>query len=84
MKTITLETHTNFIDALKYLIEGNCIGIKPGENTSYLEIYKPEWMNKESPDYILKWHDSENNEGIRTDQYFEKWFPVIVDHREIK
>tara|TARA_R110001632_G_scaffold123505_1_gene236245 strand:- start:769 stop:1026 length:258 start_codon:yes stop_codon:yes gene_type:complete len=83
MRTITLDTEMTFNDALTYLMEGKCIGIRPTTNSSYIERYKPSWMNKESPDYMLKWSGADNGNEIRTNQYLESWYPVIVDHREI-
>lgn len=83
MKTITLDNYMSFNDALQYLMDGKCIGIRPAGNSNYIERFKPKWMNQESPDWMLRWNNSEDNQGIRTNQYFEKWFPVIVDHREL-
>lgn len=84
MRTITLETKMTFAEALQYLMDGKCIGIKPQTNSNFLVRYHPKWMNQESPDYILKWNRSEKDEGIRTNQYLEEWYAVIIDHRELK
>ena len=83
MRTITLDTEMSFISALTYLMEGKCIGIRPGSNSGYVIRYKPDWMNQESEDYMLKWNGTRNGDLIRTNQYLESWYPVIVDHREI-
>ncbi len=82
MRTITLHTEMSFNSALTYLMEGKCIGIRPGQNINYVIRYKPHWMNQESEDYMIKWNDTEES-AIRTNQYLESWYPVIVDHREI-
>lgn len=83
MRTITLEVQMTFNEALNYLMEGKCIGIKPKGNGSFLVKYKPHWMNKDSSDYILCWNrtykDGEVDQGIRTNQYLDEWNPVIID-----
>lgn len=84
MKTITLEIEMNFNDALQYLLDGKCVGIQPSNNTNYVELFMPKWMNEKSRDWMLRWHDSEDDQGIRSDQYLEEWYPVIVDHRELR
>jgi hypothetical protein len=84
MKTIILkELKMDFIHALQYLLNGKCIGILPGDNSNYIVNYKPTWMNKESPDYLLKWNNSKEDNGIRTDQFLDDWYPVIIDHNDI-
>ncbi len=83
MKVITLEVEMSFNDALKYLVEGKCLGIRPGINTNYMVLSKDSCMNPDSPDYILIWRGSRNDSKIRTNQFLEMWYPVIVDHRDI-
>lgn len=77
----------NFSDAVQYLLDGKCIGIRPKGNGSFLVKYKPFWMNQNSPDYILCWSRSvkegKANEGIRTDQCVGSWQPVIIDSNEL-
>lgn len=83
MKTIVLtDVALPFDKALRYLFNGKCLGIKPESSSNYIVLFKPAWMNKESPDYILKWNNP-NDMEIRTDQFLGVWFPVIVDHRTI-
>jgi len=85
-KTITLETKMTFTQALDHLMQGKCIGIKPGNNSGFLVLYKPAWMNQESPDFFLCWNKRPTQEvetGIRTNQYLEEWYPVVIDHREL-
>jgi len=77
-----------FTEALEYLMQGKCVGIKPSTNSNFIVRYKPKWMNAESPDYMLCWNRSEHKDGradcsIRTNQYLEEWYPVIIDHREL-
>lgn len=84
MKTITTKTEYSFTGALKKLLDGECLGIKPEDNISYVELYKPDWMNPEGPDYLLKWTGKDGNFSIRTNMYFERWYLVIVDHRTIR
>lgn len=87
MKTITLELEMNFTDAVQYLLDGKCIGIKPKGNSNFIVKYKPHWMNQTSPDYLLCWNRSvkegKGNEGIRTDQYIETWQPVVIDANDL-
>lgn len=81
--TITLDTAMNYTDALQYLIDGKCIGIKPQNNLGFIVKYKPIWMKKTSPDYQICWSrsfkDGQANEGIRAEQYLGDWFPVVID-----
>lgn len=81
MKTITLKEHKmTFHEALMYLKEGKCIGIRPSDNADYLVKYRPKWMNPDSTDFMLKWRSSIDEEvGIRSNQYSEDWFPVIME-----
>lgn len=79
--TITLEQEMTFDEALKYMLAGKCLGIRPGSNTGYIELFKPDWMNKEVKEYMLQWNGS--GDGIRTNQYLGVWYPVIIDHRDI-
>lgn len=87
MKTITLEIEMNFTDAVKYLLDGKCIGIKPQDNSNFIVKYKPHWMNQESSDYNLCWNrtvkDGKGSEGIRTDQYIGVWHPVVIDANDL-
>lgn len=83
LKTITLDIPLTFQEAMQYLIAGKCLGIRPGTNTGFVELYKPHWMNSASPDSMLRWHGESGNAGIRTNQYLETWYPVIIDHRTL-
>lgn len=87
MKTITLETELNFIDALKYLVDGKCIGIKPGNNCSFLVKYNPTNKSKDLITYYLCWEktveDNKCNFEIRTDQFLGIWHPVVIDTNDL-
>ncbi len=83
MKTITLNQKMSFNEALQYLLDGKCVGIRPMTNSNYIELFKPGWMNPDSPDYFLRWNDSIDNSDIRSNQFLEEWYPVVVDHRTI-
>jgi hypothetical protein len=83
LRTITLATPLTFAEALQQLLDGKCLGIRPGANTRYVEMFKPGWMNPNSPDFMLRWHGSDDDASIRSNQYLETWFPVIVDHRAL-
>lgn len=83
-RTLTLDTALSFNDALEYLLAGKCLGIRPGNNTNYIELYKPGWMHPEGPDWLLRWSRTEDNAGIRSSQYLELWYPVILDHRYLQ
>ena len=84
LKTLTLDTPLSFHDALQYLLEGKCLGVRPGNNSGYVELFKPRWMNQDSPDWMLRWHGTDNDSNIRSNQFLESWFPVIVDHRSFR
>jgi len=82
-RTITLDTPLTFQEGLQQILDGKCLGIRPEKNTNYIEMYKPHWMNSASPDFMLRWNGSAGDADIRTNQYLERWFPVIIDHREL-
>jgi hypothetical protein len=83
MKTITLDVEMNFTDAVQYLLDGKCIGIRPKGNSNFVVKYKPDWMNQISEEYLLCWNrtvkDGKGNESIRTNQYLKLWSPVVID-----
>jgi len=84
MKTITLtENPMTFEQALKYLLEGKCIGIKPATYDNFLVKYRPLWMKSE-PDYLLKWNGESAVANIKTSQFLCDWFPVIINHNEFE
>jgi len=83
LKTITLDTPLSFQEALEHIIAGKCLGIRPGSNTGYLELHKPSYMNSACPDSFLRWNGESGDAGIRTSQYLESWYPVIIDHRTL-
>jgi len=87
MRTITLTTPLTFTEALGKLIAGECLGIRPEKNAYYVKPFKPAWMNKESPDFMLGWESGAGSGDvdtqIRSNQYMEKWFLVVADHRFI-
>lgn len=71
----------NFNDALKTLLDKKCVGIRPNRNSNYMELYRPKWMNPRSLDFMLRWHNSDSDEGIRSNMYFEEW--SIVTEKEL-
>jgi hypothetical protein len=83
LKTITLPGEHSFQEALSQLLAGTCLGIKPGKNTSYITLYKPTWMNENSPNWLLKWAGDNNSAEIRSNQYLEPWSLVVLDHRQL-
>jgi hypothetical protein len=86
MRTITQTQPHTFTEALKKLSDGECIGIRPGQNTGYVVAYRPNWMNQQSPDFMLVWSTSDARSPdamIRSNQFLETWFLVVVDHRTL-
>lgn len=88
MQVITLDIEMAFTEALQYLLDGKCIGIRPHGNANYIVKYKPHWMNNESPDYGLCWSRSLTPDGqasnfIKSDQYLGKWSPVVIDSNDL-
>jgi hypothetical protein len=83
IKTITLPEQYSFQEALSQLLAGTCLGIRPGKNTNYVTLFKPHWMNQESPDWMLQWAGESDIAGIRSNQYLEPWHLVILDHRQL-
>lgn len=82
-KTITLCEPMPFHEALSKLINGECLGIRPVTNTSYIVKHKPNWMSPTSADFCLAWNSSNEIAEIRSNQYMGEWFLVIIDHREL-
>lgn len=81
--TVTLNQELSFQEALQNLLDGRCIGIRPGDNTSYLELYKPTWM-RAADDYMLRWHGTKSDLSVRTSQFSTPtWKLVIIDHRKL-
>ena len=84
-KTKTLKQKLTFDEALKELLTGFYVGIRPQENFDYVVLYKPTWMNKASPDFMLRWaprcKEEENspNIEIRTNQFLGDWYLVVAD-----
>lgn len=90
MKTLVLtDKEYSFDEALRALLEGKCLGIKPKGNTSYVELFKPHWFNPESPDFMLRWHprckadENSTDTEIRSDQFLGPWYLVIANHRDL-
>lgn len=81
MKVIDLDEMMSFEKALKNLLEGKCLGIKPKGNSNYIVLYAPEWMNS---DYFLCWNNTEGDTNIRSNQYLEEWSLVIINHLTLK
>lgn len=86
MRTITQTTPHTFAEALKKLVEGECIGIRPGSNTNFVVAFRPAWMNQQGPDFMLVWNDCDVRSPdamIRSNQFLETWFLVVIDHRTL-
>lgn len=87
MRTITLENEMPFTDAVQYLLDGKCVGIRPKGNCNFIVKYKSHWLNQSSPDYFLCWSRSvkegKGNESIRTNQYTGMWLPVVIDANDL-
>lgn len=82
MKTITLEQPYNFLQALQKLVDGECLGIKPGTNTNYMHL------NPSSKTRLIWCRNSsiDNDEDgtCRAQQFLtDPWYLVIADHREL-
>jgi len=82
MRTITLSEKYSFKDALQKMLDGECLGIKPEDNTGYIKLFKPVWMNDESVDYGLCWNGGEDM-MIRTNQFLGVFQLVVADNREL-
>ena len=77
-----------FTDAVKCLLAGQCIGIKPKGNSNFIVKYKPDWMNQNSDDFILCWNrsvkkDGKGNESIRTDLIVGIRLLVVIDTNDL-
>ena len=75
LKVIELSEVVPFAQALRQLIDGKCIGIRPGANQNYLVI-APKGIIKN----VLQWKGGDT--GIRADQYLEEYRCLILDHRQ--
>lgn len=52
------ETEHTFIEAVKLLKDGKCIGIRPvGCEAARLRLFKPAWMKKD--DYLVMWNNED-------------------------
>jgi hypothetical protein len=80
MITITLEQEYSFQDAVQAMLDGKCLGIRPGANMRYVEPFRPPWM-KDKNDVMLQWEGGGGE--IRATQFLGKWKLVVVDHREL-
>lgn len=86
MKTITQAHPFTFLEALEKLEKGECLGIRPKENTNYMVPYRSPEM-KGFRRFVLTWYNKDPlhcDSSIRNDQYFGEWFLVVVDHRELE
>jgi hypothetical protein len=90
MKTITQPDEHTFIEALTKLYKGECIGIRPGNNVGYVELFQPHYYHPDRKDYLLRWNDRNrkdsdpNDSQIRVQQILEdKWYLVVVDYRSL-
>lgn len=83
MKTITLDTGMTFTEAIQYIIDGKCIGIKPDDDIAYLVIKKGMLCWKEFNTPFGDGKGEEDNTGVLIELYSLPWYPVVIDHREI-
>lgn len=77
--TINLPAPLTFTEALQALLDGKCLGIRPGQNTHYVELWRPGWQRS---DWQLRWCGS-GEQSIRTNQFQGEWHLVIIDHRTL-
>jgi hypothetical protein len=83
-RTITLPQEMSFAEGLQAMLDGKCLGIRPGRNTNYIEFYTPAWM-RSTTEFMLRWNGSNNTNSadIRSNQYLETWYPVVIGHRTL-
>lgn len=77
MKTITLDIALTLLEAITWLQEGKCLGIKPGQNLIYTVIHQAERGGPR-----LARSNSEDG-TILIEQILGDWYPVIADHRTL-
>lgn len=77
LKTIISKIPMSFTDALAALRRGECLGIKPQQNSQYMTLSK-------QPDSLQKLVWGNGPDGTcRAEQFEGEWFPVLVDHRTL-
>jgi hypothetical protein len=85
--TITLDTPMNFLEAMQYLADGKCVGIKPKGNSHYLVPYRPHFWNAKDKRIALAWYrsykDGTVSNTISDESYLGEWFPVVLDTRRL-
>lgn len=85
--TITLDTPMTFLEAMQYLVDGKCVGIKPVTNSNYLVPYKPHFWNQNDKRIALAWFrslkDNKVDTTLSSESYLGEWFPVILDARRL-
>ena len=86
-RTIVLDDMPmSFTEAIKYMTDGKCVGIKPKGSSTYLIPFRPQWMNSSA--FTLTWFRSMKKDGeissiISNENYLNEWFPVILDSRHL-
>lgn len=80
LQFFTLDAPMTFHEALQALEDGKCLGIRPGANMNYLELWRPHWKRG---GWQLRWNRSESDQGVNTEQFLGEWRMVIVDHRQL-
>lgn len=77
-KILTLPTPLDLLEAIKMLEAGLCLGIRPGNNTRYMRLFKPERG-------AIKFYWQDETVGtLNVEQITGQWFLVVIDHREIQ
>jgi hypothetical protein len=85
--TITLPEEHTFLEALKSLVEGECVGIKPGDNLNYMELATDqEYIQLKAANSLLAWNDSHKCRAryfaVRAEQFLSPtWRLVVKDRR---
>ena len=91
MRTITQTAPLSFHDALTALTNGECVGIRPGNNASFCTLFRYSVFHDREPS-LFGWfahiHDPAKppeavNTHIRAEQFLGEWFLVVVDHRDL-
>lgn len=89
LRTKDLEIELSFSEALKWLEEGNCIGIRPKGNANFIIKTRMCYNKPDSKRNFIMWkrtkkEDRQNgDQSIRIEQYLDTWNPVVLDCNEL-
>lgn len=83
MRTVDLPTPHSFIDALKALKAGQCLGIRPNKSQDYFVKGTPSWSTSQSHSFVLTRQGQSKPAEITADQYVCTWTLVVVDHNSL-